>query len=39
MIIYTVKHVYSDQAYNKIAKHLGIPGKHFIYFFGNTLIA
>ena len=39
----TVKDVYSDHAYNKmtvIMKHLGIPGKHSIYFFINfTLTA
>ena len=35
---YTVQHVYSDYAYNEmmlITKHLGIPGKHSIYFFTN----
>ena len=41
--LYTVKHVYSDHAYNEmtlITKHLGIPGKHSIYFFINfTLTA
>ena len=34
--ISTVKHIYSDHAYNEmtlITKHLGIPGKHSIYFF------
>ena len=34
----TVKHVYSDHAYNEmtlITKHLGIPGKHSIFFFIN----
>ena len=39
----TVKHVYSNHAYNEmtlIMKHLGIPGKHSIYFFINfTLTA
>ena len=39
----TVKHVYSDHAYNEmtlITKHLGIPSKHFMYFFINfTLTA
>ena len=39
----TVKHVYSDQAYNEmtlITKHLEIPGKHSMYFFINfTLTA
>ena len=39
----TVKHVYSDHAYNEITlitKHLGIPGKHSIYLFINfTLTA
>ena len=32
---YTVKHVYSDHAYNEvmlIKKRLGIPGKHSIFF-------
>ena len=36
--IYTVKHVYSDHAYNEImliTKHFGIPGKHSIHFFIN----
>ena len=36
--VVTVKHVYSDHAYNEmmlITKHLGIPGKHSIYFFIN----
>ena len=31
---YTVKHVYSDHAYNEmtlITKHLGIPGKHSLF--------
>ena len=35
---FTVKHVYNDHAYNEmtlIRKHLGIPGKHSIYFFIN----
>ena len=34
----TVKHVYSDHAYNEmtlITKHLGIPGKHSIFLFIN----
>ena len=39
----TVKHVYSDHAYNEmtlITKHLGIPGKHSIFLFINfTLTA
>ena len=39
----TVKHVYSDHAYNEmtlIMKHLEIPGKHSLYFFINfTLTA
>ena len=39
----TVKHVYSDHAYNEltlIAKRLGIPGKHSIFFLINfTLTA
>ena len=40
---YTVKHVYSDHAYNEvmlIKKRLGIPGKHSIFFVINfTLTA
>ena len=35
LLTYTVKHVYSDHAYNEmtlITKLLGIPGKHSIYF-------
>ena len=39
----TVKHVYSDHAYNEMTlntKHFGIPGKHSLYFFINfTLTA
>ena len=34
----TVKHVYSDHAYNEmtlITKHLEIPGKHSMHFFIN----
>ena len=42
-VIYTVKHVYSDHAYNQmtlIMKRLGIPGKHSIFFLVNfTLTA
>ena len=34
LVLYTVKHVYSDHAYNEmtlITKRLGIPGKHSTY--------
>ena len=40
-LLTTVKHVYSDNAYNEmtlITKHLGIPGKHSIYFFIHFML-